>query len=183
MSQAILPVTGDDIEQKRQQLLAALAALPAVGVGVDKPLLREIQSKDPSEWNDEHWDAANARELLTPELKAQYAVRLLERQQAAEREALLAQYQGGNIPGLGVATRGSVTTMDLAGGVPVREGVQDERTQVEETEEPYQNWKADELRDEVRARNEQRPEDEQIVPASNRKEDLAAALERDDQRS
>jgi hypothetical protein len=182
MSQMI-PASANDLENKRQQLLAALAALPAVGVGVDKPLLRSIQEKDPSEWGDEEWDAANARELLSPELKAQYTVRLLERQQAAEREALFATYQGGNIPGLGQATHHATPSADLmAGMVPVREGIQGEPS-TEPDDEPYENWKVAELQEEVRLRNEQRDDDSKLAPASTRKEDLVTALEQDDQRA
>jgi len=182
MSQMI-PATAGDLENKRQQLLAALAALPAVGVGVDKPLLRKIQENDPDQWGDEEWDAANARELLTPELKAQYTVRLLEREQRAEREALLAQYQGGNIPGLGQATHHVTPSADLlaASRAPVREGQQDEPPG--DDEEPYDNWKVAELQEEVRLRNEQRDDESKLSPASNRKEDLVTALEQDDQRA
>jgi hypothetical protein len=175
----VLPVTGEEIEQKRQQLLAALAALPAVGVGVDKPILRAVQEKDPSEWTDEEWDWANARLLLSPQQQAEYAVRLLDRQQSAERQALLAQYQGGNLPGLGQATHEGL----LAGQLPVREGTQGEPPGLEPDDEPYQNWKASELQEEVRLRNEQRDDETRISPASNRKEDLVNALEQDDQRA
>jgi len=172
----VLPVTGEEIEQKRQQLLAALAALPAVGVGVDKPILRAVQEKDPSEWTDEEWDWANARLLLSPQQQAEYAVRLLDRQQSAERQALLAQYQGGNLPGLGQATHEGL----LAGQLPVREGTQGEPPTPDE-DEPYDNWKAAELREEVRVRNESRAEEDKIRPASDRKEDVIAALEADDE--
>jgi hypothetical protein len=174
MSQ-MLPVTGEDIENKRQQLLAALAALPAVGVGVDKPLLRSIQEKDPSEWGDDEWDAANARELLTPELKAQYAVRLLQRRQAAERRELLSQYQGGNIPGLGQATHEGL----LAGQLPVREGTQGEPPSPDDL--PYEEDTRANLQAEVKARNETRADEDKIRPASDRKDDLVAALYKDDE--
>lgn len=172
--------TADEIESKRQQLLAALAALPAIGVGLDKPLLRRVQETDSAEWDDETWDFANARLLLSPSQQAEYSVRLMDRQQKAERDRLVADL-GGNIPGLGVATRGSFTAAELAAGavpVPVREGKLDEPPQ--DDEEPYDNWKVAELRDEVRLRNEQRADDAKLTPASDRKEDLVAALEADD---
>jgi hypothetical protein len=167
--------TADEVESKRQQLLAALAALPAAGIGVDKPLLRSIQEKDESEWGDDEWDAANARELLSPEQKGRYAVRLLERQQAVERDALLEQFQGGNIPGLGQATNSGGVTVPSS----VREGEQD--VPPSEEEAPYEDDTRANLQAEVKARNEDRAEENKIRPASDRKDDLVAALYADDE--
>lgn len=177
MSQ-MLPTTAEDLETKRQQLLAALAALPAVGVGVDKPILRAVQTKDSSEWTDEEWDFANGRLLLTPHQESEYAVRLLDRQQKAERDELLAQYQGGNIPGLGQATHADL----LSGQLPVREGAQGEPPAPDE-EPPYEDDTRANLQAEVKARNETRADEDKIRPASDKKDDLVAALYADDERN
>jgi len=55
-----------------------------------------------------------------------------------------------------------------------------ESTQDGPEDETYEDWNVAGLKAEIRARNEQMDEDDQIEPASERKVDLIAALEADD---
>jgi len=128
------------------------------------------------------------RDLLDPQQKQRYSMLVLEEQQAAERERLLA-YMGGNIPGMGVATRGGVSTAtmtNLEQGRPASSRVAVQETegpdQGPEEEPPYEQWTKADLQGEINARNEQREDESTHVrPTSDRKDDLVAALYRDDE--
>jgi hypothetical protein len=175
-----------------QRLEQALARLLQRGVDaaereqVEKSgSLKTALSKDPDDWDDDSWEFANQRGLIPEGRQAEYEARLLDKRHALERAALGA-WQGGNRPDSGTATLGVASgQLPVVPERPVAANLIQEVDGPEgapsEGAPPYEDWRKQELQDEIDARNETRAEEAHVRPASNRKEDMVKALYDDDE--
>jgi hypothetical protein len=174
-----------DLEGALRDILSrGVQASEALVVRKNDQLTAVLERQNPNDWSDESWEFANQRGLIPAELQAQYEMRLLEKRHALERAAIGA-WQGGNNPTTGTATVGVASGQIPATPAPGAQGatlVQEvSGAETEPVEEPYTAWKVPDLQDEVKARNEQRPDEStHLKPKSAKKEDLVSALEADD---